>query len=198
MPVIAVTGNLCSGKSTVIRFLKGKVTKTLSADKLVHACYRDKKGNVYRRVRKHFPGVFDSRDNISKKKLARIVFANRNLLKKLENIVHPKIIKDLKEWANSKRYQKGIYLAEVPFLFEKKLDKLFDAVIFVDASKSEIIERAVHRLGISKKEAKARVVNFMPLIAKRKKADFIIHNDSNIYELKRKAGAVWEKLKKMQ
>ena len=198
MPVLAVTGNLCSGKSTVVRFLREKGIKTLSADELVHACYRNKKGEVYRRVKDSFPDVFDKRGNISKRKLARTVFASRNLLKKLESIVHPEIIKKLEEWVNSKRRSKGLYLAEVPFLFEKKLDKLFDVVIFVDARKSETIERAVHKLGISKKEAEARVANFMPVIVKKKKSHFTIHNDSNIYELRKKVGAVWEKLKKMQ
>ena len=198
MPVVAVTGNLCSGKSTVVKLFKEKGAKALSADKLVHDSYRDKKGDVYRKIKEDFPDVFDGKGNISKRKLARAVFTSRNLLKKLERIVHPKVIKELKEWVKSKKYDKGLYLAEVPFLFEKKLDKLFDAVIFIDASKPEIIKRAVYKLGISEKEAKARIANFMPTITKKRKSRFVIRNDSSVYELKRKVGVVWEKLKKMQ
>ncbi|OPX28165.1 MAG: dephospho-CoA kinase [Candidatus Omnitrophica bacterium 4484_171] len=198
MPVVAVTGNLCSGKSTVVKLFKERGAKALSADKLVHDCYRDKKGDVYKKIKEDFPEVFDGKGNISRRKLARIVFTSRNLLKKLERIVHPKVIKELKDWVNSKKHDKGLYLAEVPFLFEKNLDKLFDAVIFIDASKPETIERAVYKLGISKREAKIRIANFMPAVTKKKKAHFIIRNDSDIYELRRKAGAVWEKLRKMQ
>jgi len=198
MPVIAVTGDLCSGKSTVIKFFKERGAKVLSTDKLVHSCYKDKKGDVYRKVRKYFPDVFDKKGNISRKKLAHTVFTDRNLLIKLENIVHPKVIKDLKTWVDSKKSKKGLYVVEVPFLFEKKLDNLFDAVIFIEARRSDITKRAVYKFGISEKQAKARIANFMPAREKIKRSQFIIYNDSNMPKLKRKAGVVWEKLEKMQ
>ena len=198
MPVAAITGNLCSGKSTVLKLFKEKGVETLSADELVHACYRNKEGNVYKKIRENFPNVFDKNGNISRKKLARIVFTSRSSLKKLERIVHPEVIKYLKEWVASKRESKSLCAAEVPLLFEKGLDKFFDIVIFVDASRPNTIKRAAHKFGISQEEAEARIANFIPASVKKKKSHFIISNNSSIYELNKKVGVVWRKLVRTQ
>ncbi len=197
MPVVAVTGNLCSGKTTVIKLLKGKIKGEFRADELVHTYYKDKTGSIYKKVKKYFPDALNTSGNISRKKLGQIVFASSHKLRKLESIVHPRIIKDLEAWTTEKHKRKGIYLAEVPLLFEKKLNKLFDAVIFVDAPELTIINRATRKFKISQEETKTRIANFMPADVNKKRSDFVICNGSSIRKLKEGVDVIWQKLKKM-
>ncbi len=196
MPVVAITGSICSGKSTVLRILKEKGAKTVSLDRWVHRYYRDKKSVVYQKIKKFFPSVLNCRGTILRKKLGRIVFSDYRLLKKLESVVHPVIVRDLKRWVFCKKCQRGVYVIEIPLLFEKDLENIFDSIILVSASQSNLVKRIKKKFNISHEEAKKRLSYFMPTEKKKKKVDFVINNDCSLLSLKKKVGVIWRRLKR--
>mgnify|MGYP000241628134 CR=1 FL=1 len=196
MPVIAVTGELCSGKSAVLKFLQKKGAKTFSSDRLVHTYYKDKNSLIYRRIKQCFPNVFNCKGVLLRSKLAEVVFSDIRYLRKLEEIVHPLIIRDLRKWVFSNKAHKGIYVAEVPLLFERQLEKIFDIIILVYASKSTLIKRIKKKFKISYREAEQRLGHFIPVDKKRKNVDFVINNNSNLKKLERKVELIWGRLRR--
>lgn len=194
MSVFAVTGNLGSGKSLVTKLLKSKGAVIFDADSQVHKYYRNKKNAVHKAVAAAFPEVVKGK-SISCRKLADIVFSSKRKLQRLERLVHPAIIKDLKKWVKQAKNKKRIYVAEVPLLFEKNLQSLFDGVIVVDAKRQVCISRICKSFSLSKKEAQRRLTLFFPIKNKLKKADFIIKNNSDTRSLRKKVNILWKDLK---
>lgn len=194
MPIFGVTGNLACGKSIFVRLLSRKGVCAYDSDKRVHQLYKDKQGKVYRAIVLVFPQAVSKAGVISRGKLRDIVFRDNKSLHKLEKIIHPVIIKDLKQWIKEKRKNPGVYAAEVPLLYEKKLQKYFDAVILVRADRKSVIARIEKKFRLTRDEAIKRLVLFISDKKKAKTADFIIDNDFGLKNLKNQADLLWKKI----
>lgn len=189
MPVFGLTGEWGSGKSTVLKILKRKGAYILSLDEVVHLAYKDKNSLIYKKVRREFPQVVKG-GKISLNRLREIVFEDKRKLRRLEKIVHSWVIKKLKRWVEKSK-KKKIYVAEVPLLFEKKLDNIFDAVIFVYVPRRILIKRLKRTTGFSISLIKKRLSLFMPLRKKKRLSDFILRNDSTLDCLRKKTEKLW-------
>lgn len=193
MPIIAITGEASSGKTTVAEFLKKKGAVAFDADKIVHSYYQNKSSSVYKKVCRAFPECVLTA-GISRKKLGEAVFEDRARLKKLENIVHPAVTADLKKWIKENSKSSKLFAAEVPLLFEKKLNNLFKLVVLVVAPKQEVVKRVTKKYHISPARAVERLSLFMPLENKIKQADYLIENNSSLSELKKKTDILFNKI----
>ena len=194
MSVFGLTGNPSSGKTTVLKLLKSKGAVIFDCDKKIHEYYRNKKSLVYKQITASFPKVL-KKGVIQRKLLGREVFFDKRKLKELEDIVHPVIKSDLLAWINKVRFKKGIFVAEVPLLFEKKLESYFDSAILVLASVTSLLERLMEKYSISKEQALRRLSLYIPSSEKIEKADFIINNNLGFLELKKEVNLLWKKLK---
>jgi len=195
--VIGVTGSLCSGKSAVVKLLKAKGAGVFDADKVVHKYYRDKKSAVYKKVAALFPGALQKR-KICRKRLGAIVFADRQKLHKLEEAVHPAVIKELLAWIAKAKGRNKVYVAEVPLLFEKKLQGHFDKIVLVTAKKDALLKRIAEKYHFSLTEALKRLALYMPVKEKIKNTDFVIDNSSEFNKLKKEVCLLWKKIKQNQ
>ncbi len=193
MSVVAVTGNLSSGKSSIISFLRKKGAVVFNADKRIHQYYKNKKSPVYKSVARVFSECVVN-GAISRKKLREVVFSDEKKLKRLEQIVHPVIIRELRQWVKKAKKKKGIFVAEVPLLFEKNLAGLFDKVILAHTKRDVLIKRIrkVHKL--SGYWAVKRLSLYRPVNYKRKRSDFIVSNNGNLKGLEKKINGIWKKL----
>lgn len=194
MCVCGVTGIFAGGKSTVVAFLKKKGAHIFDSDKKVHGYYRDTKSSIYKKTISVFGDDVVTRQGISRKKLAEIVFQSPEKLKLLENIVHPVLIHDLLQWIAARKEKKGVFVAEVPLLFEKGLQDLFDFVIVVSAKKGIVLERAKKR-HFSRDQILKRLSLGIPLHKKIRQADFVIQNNGMRHNLKKAVDDLWGKLK---
>lgn len=170
---------------------KGAVV--FDADALVHKYYRDKKSTVYKKVVANFPQALEGA-RISRKKLGNVVFSNDLKLHKLEKIVHPVIIAELKKWASSWKKKNKIAVAEVPLLFEKRLASHFDGVILVYTSNELLKKRIIKKYGFSPSQSSRRLSLYLPIKEKIKRADFVINNNEGLAAFKRKANLLWKEL----
>jgi len=193
MPVFGLTGNLGCGKSTALMLLKKKGASVFDADEKVHEYYKNKKGLIYKKVSALFPQVICGGE-IDRRRLGKIVFSDRKSLLKLETIVHPYAVKDLKSWVKKARKSDGVCVAEVPLIFEKNLEGIFDAVILVNVKKSVLLNRIKNNLKLSAVKAAMRLKYFKPAGIKMKKADFIINNSFDMETLKKEIDILWKKL----
>ncbi len=113
---------------------------------------------------------------IDRQKLGKLVFSDKNLLKKLEQIIHPKVEKELEKIFNN---VKGNVFVSVPQLYEAGFDKLFDRVILVTADENTRLERLMKRNNLSKKEAVLRINSQISQEEKIIRADYVIENNSS-------------------
>lgn len=193
MPVFGLTGDLGCGKSTVLELLKKKGAIIFDADKVIHEYYKDKKNGIYKKISALFPQAIGKK-GIDRKKLGEIVFSDREKLRKLERIVHPLAVKDLKIWLKRSRQSNRVAVAEVPLLFEKNLENIFDGIIVIYVKRDVLLKRIKKNLNLPKTKALARLVVFKPVKEKNRKADFIINNSFGIETLKKGIDILWEKL----
>ena len=166
---IAIVGNIASGKSTVENILKEQGYKVFDTDKISHQIL-DSSAEV-----KALFGTVD------RKQIAKIVFTDKNKLKELESIIHPKVKEELlKIFAG----EENIVFVSVPQLFESGMENLFDKIIYITADSDIRKERLIKRNNLTPEEAEIRILA-QNEDGKIKKSDFVIKNNSDILFLKK-------------
>lgn len=172
----AIVGNIASGKSTIELELSKSGFKVFDTDKLSHVILEELKNNVI----EAFKG-FDIIENgeISRKKLGKIVFENKDLKQKLENIIYPKLKDKILEIFKENKSEKVVFIS-IPLLFEVGWQDLFDKILFVKTDDNIRLKRLMKRNSYSEKEAKARISAQIPQEEKIKKSDFIICNNGTL------------------
>lgn len=177
--LVGITGIPGSGKSTLLHLFEKQGFPVFNSDEVVKQLY--KKEVVLKEIKKNFPKFF-SGGFFLKEEFSNYVFSSKKALQKLEKILHPRVLKELLKF--KKKNKKNIAFAEVPLLFEKKLEKLFDFTICVTRNKNEALKSFAREKGISLEEAKKRASFQLPLAVKRKKADFVVKNDKTVEDLR--------------
>lgn len=172
----AIVGNIASGKSAVENELMQKGFKVFDTDKLSHSILENSKDEVIQ----EFDGL-DVVENgqISRAKLGKIVFNNKNLKEKLENIIYPKLKDKILKIFDENSSEKFIFIS-IPLLFEVGWQNLFDKILFVKTDEEIRLNRLMKRNSYSKDEAMARILAQIPQEEKIKKSDFIICNNGTL------------------
>ena len=171
---IGITGGISSGKSTVCEYLKNKGYIVFDCDKISHDLLDDQK--VCEKVVSVFSQDVLTDNKIDRKKLGNIVFNDNDEKKKLENIIHPIVIKKCKQLLD----ENNICFIEVPLLYETHMENLFDEIIVVYSTKEKQLERLISRNNLSKPEAKKRIECQIPLEEKKMKTDYLINTDKDL------------------
>lgn len=181
-----ITGGICSGKSTVMNFLRENGFKTFSADEIVHELYERKEIAI--EVAKIFDGrdVLDRSGHVDRKKLSKYLFDEKEKRRGLENLIHPMVIREIISLGNENRQE--AYFFEIPLysLIEERLQNslLYD-IISVDCKKDTQIQRLMKRQNISLEEAeKIILVNDIWRNFKQKPLK-IIYNEKSLQETQR-------------
>ncbi len=191
MTLVGVTGAFCAGKTTVCAFFKNLGAHVIDTDKIVHRLYKkDKK--IRNAILKNFGRiVFTPGGEVDRKKLGKIAFRNRKALNKLCGIVHPEVIKEIKEMMRLSK--KFIIVIDAPLLIEADLQREVDYIVVVKASLKKQVERGA-RKGFKKHDCLARRRLQLPLREKIKYADFIINNNRSREYTKKEVMRVWKSL----
>jgi dephospho-CoA kinase len=196
--IIGLTGGIVSGKSTVARMFKDLGAKIVDADKLGHKVILPQ-GAAWKRIIKIFgEDILQKDQTINREKLGKIVFANQNLLKKLNKITHPEIIKLIKKEIslakdNSKE-EKKILIIDAALIYETKIDRLMDKIIVVYLDKEEQLKRLIKRNNLSEKEALQKIKSQIPLKEKIEIADYVIDNSNSLDKTKEQVETIWQEI----
>ncbi len=199
MVFAGLTGSIATGKSTVANMFRDLGCYVIDADKLAHKVYKKGETAYYKIIEEFGYDILDGSSEIDRKKLSKIVLNNKELLKKLESIVHPEIEKarNMELERIKKRDKNAIVIYDVPLLFEKQLQDMFDCTIVVYTDKKTEIERLMKRENLTKKEAQKMVELQMPIEKKIKIADFVIDNSKNTDNTKAQVKEILHKLKRL-
>ena len=175
--VVAVTGPVGSGKSTVSNIFKENGFKYLNADNIVHQLYKDKK--VQNDISKFIPSLKVTNGEIDHAYLKQYLIDNPVMKAKLEQYVHPLVGEYIKK--EIKKSKQNIVM-EVPLLFESHLDELADDIVYVDVNPDIQIERLKKR---DKNYLNSLKINSNFRIKNKEKATFVINNDGDVANLRK-------------
>ena len=177
---IGILGDIGSGKSFIARQFGCPV---FNADKEVNKIYK-KNRYCYKKLRDKLPKYIKSYP-INKIELSKAIIANNKNLRKVVNIVHPIVRKEMNFFLKRNNKSKMVVL-DIPLLIENKLNKKKDILIFIDAKKKGINSRLKKRINYNKK----LIDNFRkiqkPLAFKKKLSTYIIKNNFKLLTIKKR------------
>ena len=189
MKVIALTGGIGAGKSTVAQFFSELGANVVDADHLARvAIERGSEG--FDEVIARFGQSILSNGDINRKALAEIIFSDPDSKRDLEAIIHPRVQK-LFAQAVIDNEPAGNLIYEIPLLVETDAANKFDFVVTVEADEELRIERLLAR-GMFISDIKARLANQAPSKARIDIADAVIVNDGDEDHLLRQVENLWE------
>ncbi len=172
--IIGVTGGIGSGKTSLMKFAEKHGYITYYADAEAKKMYQ--KPLIINQMKNAFAGDDIWTDNVlDKQKLAKVVFADKQKLQMLNQIIHPAVKKDFEDFVAKHSHEKMI-LKETALLFEAGLYKSCDYSILVTAPKEVRIERVMQRDSVSREEVLKRMNNQWPDEEKEKLADKVVQN----------------------
>ena len=193
--VIGITGGIGCGKSTFSKMLSEALNAPiLDADKISHEAFSS---NEILIEMCNFLGndILDKNGNIDKTKVANIVFLDKDKLKKLNSIIHPYVMKKIRERINSLSKKYSYIIIDVP-LPNDDFIKLSDHIITIWSDLETRIERLQKRSGFTREAMMARINKQMSQEEYEALANTVIYNNGNIEELESKLREVKMKLLK--
>lgn len=173
---IALTGNIASGKSTVQNILEKKGYKVLDTDKIAHVLLDEIDD-----VKIEFPECVEN-GKISREKLGRVVFSNKEQKEKLEKIIHPEIRNRINMFFTENSGEKVLFVG-IPLLYETGMTDLFDKSLLIYTDDVIREKRLILRNKYSRHHARLRMNAQISQDEKRRLCDYVIFNNGTISEL---------------
>ena len=172
--VVGLTGGIGSGKTTVAKMFQELGIAVFVADveakKLMKTSIE-----IHQELKALFgEEVMQNNGLPDRKFIASKVFNDKDLLEKLNQVIHPRVADYFSKW--KKKQCSSYIIYEAAIIFEKNLQHRFDHTIIVTAPKSEKIKRVISRDHSTKEEVEARMNNQWTDNDKIKLADFQIEN----------------------
>ena len=192
--VVGLTGPMGAGKSTVAAMLRELGAKVLDADALVHD--EQLRGTVgYSAIVQTFgTKVLGEDKEVDRAKLAAEVFGDPAKLRRLEQILHPRVIARVLE-ARSMLPADAVLVVEAIKLLDGELRKVSDRIWVVVAPRATMIERLGSR-GMSAREADLRLAQQLTDDQFRAAADAVIVNDGDRERTRERVREAWAELRR--
>ena len=184
---VGITGGIGSGKTTVCRVIEALGYPVYYADVEAKKIIETDSDVIFA-ISNLFGGDIYNSGCLDRKRLASSVFNNKELLAKLNGIVHPAVARHFQVWANSSNAP--IIFKEAAILFESGLHKLLDKTILVVAPEQVRLQRVIDRDNISVDNVKSRMANQATQDELIKLADYLINNDGKELVLPQLLGVI--------
>ena len=192
---IAITGGIGSGKSTFCSKLKEKGFKIHSSDEQVAKIYKNPEKKFVTYLRTIGLSKSISKKNIDKKIISKIIFENKQIRKKLELYIFKIVRKKRSDFIKKEKQKKTkLIFIDIPLLFENNLEKQFNKVISIIASKRVRLKRLKKTRKLTENQFKNITRSQTSDVIRKKKSDYVIYNNSTLKDYKIKINKLISKL----
>lgn len=191
---VGLTGGFAAGKSAVSRLLHESYDVTVvDVDAAGRSAVNDHP-EVRAALRLAFgEGYLFADGALNRKKLGELIFADEHARRTLDRIVHPvmlDIVKRELQRALERKDGAPYVVVDGALLYELDLHTIMEVVVLVHAPMAMCIERARLRNGVSAEDVQRRYEAQMPVSDKLRRADYVIENDGDFYQLQHKVNAL--------
>lgn len=195
MTLVALTGGIASGKSTIARRLAEHGAVVIDADALVRELQQPGT-DVTRAIGKAFPGVVRGDGSLDRAALGAVVFGDRDALATLNGIVHPAVRAESQRRFEAARAADpdAVVVYDVPLLAEARGTGEWDLVVVAHAPAEVREDRLVAHRAMRREDARARIANQASDAERLALADVVIDTGGSLEDTLRQADALWERL----
>lgn len=190
MYIIGLTGNIATGKSTVLRYLQQKGAHVFDADKLAHESMQKGTHTYWAIVDTFGDTILQADGAIDRPKLGQLVFSDPAKLAQLEALVHPAVF-DLARRELAQVDAEVVVLEAIKLLEAGQLVTMCDEVWVVISKPAIQIQRLRETRNMSEAEAQRRMAAQSPQEEKVKRADRVIDNSGTEAELLAQLDQAW-------
>ena len=190
-PIIGILGGIGSGKSTVAAEFAKLGCKVIDADRIAHELFTKK--TIKEKIVVAFGRtILDSKGEIDRNRLGRIVFTDADKLSVLNGIIHPLVMEHAEELIEQYKRQNQVkaIVLDMPLLVEVGWAKRCDRLVFIDCER-EIREKRAKNLGFDKNQFKIRENFQISLDNKARLTDNIIDNNSGVFTLAKQVADIF-------
>jgi dephospho-CoA kinase len=196
MPLIALTGGIASGKSTIARRLAERGAVVVDADAIVREV-QSAGSPVLERIAAEFgAGLIHADGSLDRAALGTIVFSDDAARERLNAIVHPAVRR-----ASSERFERAfaedaaaVVVYDVPLLVEARVDDPWELIVVAHAPAAVRERRLVELRGASEQDARARIAAQVSDEERLAVADVVIDTSGSLADTLAQTDALWERL----
>lgn len=195
MLLVALTGNIASGKSAVASRLAALGATIIDADLLAREAVAPGTPALDEIVGRWGASMRTPEGTLDRAALRAIVFSDPAEREALNAIVHPRVEMLRRERIDAARSAGAtIVVCDIPLLFETGLDRAFDCIVLVDAPAAIRRERLMTHRALSRADADRMIAAQLPAESKRSRATYVIDNSESIASLHAAVDALWRTL----
>lgn len=187
--VIGVTGNTGAGKSTAAYALHRAGVCIVDADEIARELQRPGQPALEEIAQTFGDQMLNDDGSLNRRKLGALVFTNAELLKKLDNIMLPLILREIHQRIAQ---SKEDIVIDAALLFETGMQVLCDETWLIVAPEDVRRQRIMKRDNLPLEQAQARIQSQMPQEEKRKLATHVLDGGKEPRHLERQAIALYE------
>ena len=195
MLLVALTGNIASGKSTVAQALSSRGAVLVDSDVAARDAVAPGTPALAAIVSQFGQQMCRADGALDRAALGRLVFGDAMAREALEKIVHPAVeAARVSAVEQARAAGASIVICDIPLLFEARLAWHFPRILLVDAPEPVRIERLVRDRAMLPADAESRVRAQLPAALKRPRADLVLDNGGERAALQPQLTAGWARL----
>jgi dephospho-CoA kinase len=186
--VIGLTGGIGSGKSTVSDRFVDRGAILIDADQIVKELQQPGQ-IVYSEMVKHFgQDILNEDQTLNRQAIAGVVFNDKDSLRRLNEIVHPPVNKEIRRRIREQADSKNLLVLDIPLLVEGIIAGgppryVVSGILVVDTPPEISIQRLIEYRGFTEEDARSRIKAQVAREKRLEVADFVIDNAVALNEL---------------
>jgi len=182
---IGLTGSIAMGKSEAARYFASQGLPVFDADAEVHKLYDSPEGAAL--LQPYAPEA-TKEGRVDRKILTSLIMADKDLLKKLEGVVHAEIRTRRAAFIEKAKAHHPAVILDIPLLFETGGEKDVDVSLVISSKPELQRERALARPGMTQERLDMILSRQLADSEKRRRATYVIDNNSTVQELQNRLG----------
>lgn len=191
MKTIGLTGGPGVGKTEVAQIFAERGAIIISGDKIGREVVDTIKSIKIKLMKEFGADIFDTLNNLNRSKLGKLAFKSQEKLVKLNKIVHPPLLKLMKNRISQarKKSPKKLIIIDAALIYEWAIAYWFDYMVVINSKRMIRIARMT-KLGLSKRQAEQRISSQIPQRTKMALADYVIENNGTKSSLRKKVNSL--------